>query len=75
MNVADFVKSRGYNVEPVLNTGAAAEGKPLQLMGYRLIGPRGNEKVVEIDNLFAAQLWCDGVDYASRKVAARKASR
>jgi hypothetical protein len=72
MNIAEYTKSRGYIAKPILNTQAAAEGKPLQVMGYELRGPRANKTIVVGDDLFAARLWCDGVDYANRKIAERK---
>jgi hypothetical protein len=69
----DYVASRGYRTEPVLtNTTADRFG----IVGYRLIGPRGNKKIVgkNADGLlplFDAQLWCDGVDCATSRLRGR----
>jgi hypothetical protein len=72
MNIPEYVKSRGYKAEPILNSQAAAEGQPLQVMGYLLRGPRGNKKVVTPDDMFGTELWCDGVDYATKRIEADK---
>lgn len=56
------------------DTGAAAA------VGYTLHGPRGARKVIErgADDLFdldSVRLWLDGISYANRKVADRRARR
>jgi hypothetical protein len=71
MNITEYVKSRGYSAKPILNSQAATEGKPLQVMGYELRGPRGNKKVVAADDMFGTELWCDGVDYATKRISAK----
>lgn len=73
-----YVASRGYRAEPILNLTVAAEGEPLQVVGYTLRAPRGNKTVVPMDAggllpLFDAQLWADGVDYSTRKIQERRA--
>jgi hypothetical protein len=67
-----YVEQRGYKATPVTNSIAAAEGADLMIVGYELRGPRGNKKFVgkNSDGLlpqFDAQLWADGVDYATAK--------
>lgn len=75
----DFVKARGYSAEPVTNCQAAVDqGAPLTIMGYELRGPRGNKGVIikDPDGLYSrehVELWCDSVDYATAKIANRRA--
>ena len=76
----DYVAERGYTTSPVVNgQGAVADGQDLRVVGYDLIGPRGNRGFVPKDgdliDLDAAALWCDGVDYATRKVQERRERR
>jgi hypothetical protein len=73
----DYVASRGYRSGPVTNSYAAANGEPLRVMGYALLGPRGNRTVVcrypdDTYSFDAVKLWCDGVDYATKRVLARR---
>lgn len=75
-----FVRSRGYEASPILNTIAASEGAPLAVIGYDLRGPRGSKLFLPMDwagllSLDAAALWADGVDYATARLAERKAGR
>jgi hypothetical protein len=72
-----YVASRGYRANPFLNTTAAAEGQPIKVVGYELIGPRRNRKVVPVmpDGLLPlldVVLWCDGIDYATSKIRGRR---
>lgn len=74
----NYVAGRGYRSGPMTNSWEAANGAPLRVMGYMLLGPRGNRTTVACypDGTYsfdAVKLWCDGVDYATRKVAERKA--
>jgi hypothetical protein len=71
MTIAAYVESRGYKAEPLLNSIAAAEGRPLEVVGYTLRGPRGNKKVVTPDDMFGTKLWCDSVDYATKRVRSK----
>ena len=71
-----YVESRGYRATPITNTIAAAEGAYLKVVGYELRGPRGNKTVVgkRPDGTlpkFDAELWCDGVDYATARIKDR----
>lgn len=68
MTIQEYVEARGYQATRLFNTIAAAEGEPVKLMGYQLNGPRGNKTFIETDNLEAARLWCDGVDYATGRL-------
>lgn len=72
-----FIRSRGYQAKPVLNTIAAGEGKLLVVCGYELIGPRRNRGFMPMQDgylsIFSARLWCDGVDYATAKIAEKRA--
>lgn len=66
-----------FRAEPILNSDAAAEGSPLKVMGYTLRGPRGNRKVVELDDdgmvdFASVKLWLDGIAYANAKIEARR---
>lgn len=70
--ITAYVESRGYHAKPILNTDAATQGLPLRVMGYELRGPRGNKTVITGEDMFVAKLWCDGVDYATRKMAGDK---
>jgi len=69
----EYVQRRGYKALALLNTTGVGEGKDMQINAYELRGPRGNRKVVIKDkdgllSLFDAQLWCDGVDYATQRI-------
>lgn len=75
-----FVEDRGFKVKPILNTIAAGEGKPLEVTGFNLFGPRGNKTCLGKDkaglvSLSMASLWCDCVDYATAKIKERKKAR
>ena len=72
-----YVEGRGYRAVPIANTIAVAlDGADLAIVGYELRGPRGNETVVgkRSDGTlpkFDAELWCDGVDYATSRLKGR----
>lgn len=73
-----LVTARGFRSEPLLNTGAVEPGVPLAVGGFKLLGPRGNQHILIKDaagrvDLDAARLWCDGVDYATAQVKAKRA--
>lgn len=73
----DYVTSRGYKALPLTNSQAVAEGAELKIMAYELVGPRHNRTIVmkNADGLLPlddAALWCDGVDYATKKVASKR---
>jgi hypothetical protein len=77
----EYVKNRGYTCEPLTNSGACAqEDAALKIMGYRLVGPRRNTTIVpkgpndQLD-LEQASLWCDGVDYSTKKIKERQQSK
>lgn len=75
-----YVQSRGYQASPLINSVAVAEGAELRIGGYELRGPRGNRTVIlkDADGLMpldSAALWCDSVDYATRKLAAKRGAR
>ena len=72
----------GFNVwaRPILQAADAAH--PGRLMGYRLTGPRGNQKVISVDHLTgqpdahelaSLKLWIDSVNYSTAKISARRA--
>lgn len=76
----EYVASRGYKAQPLLNTAEVGmDGVPLRVVGYTLLGPRGNQTVVpkDADGRLArchAKLWADGVDYATSRVARKRKS-
>lgn len=64
---------RGYIAQEIEGDGPTA-GK---VIGLQLVGPRRNSQFLEQEphggySMEKAELWCDGVDYASDKLAARK---
>jgi len=73
-----YVEARGYAITPITNaTAAAQDGVDLKIMAYELRGPRGNKTILcknrdGLLSLGAAQLWCDGVDYATASLRARR---
>lgn len=76
-----FVEGRGYRTERVFNSiQVVQDGAALRVVGLTLLGPRGNKGFVSVDrdglaDLDCAKLWCDGVDYATGKIAERRAKR
>jgi hypothetical protein len=79
--LAAYVEARGYRVSPLTNSVAVAqENAPIETKAYELLGPRRNRTVVMKgqDGCVSGRevaLWCDGVDYASKKVAERRAAK
>lgn len=74
--LAEYVASRGYAAVPIKTGGVGL----VRVAGFTLQGPRGNKTTVinRPDGLFSldeAKLWCDGVDYATGRVAEKKAVR
>ena len=73
-----FVEGRGYRAVPVTNAVAAADGAPLEVVGYDLRGARGNKTFIARTgggfSLSQAALWADGVDYATDKVEKARGS-
>lgn len=72
------VEARGYKALPLTNSDAVAEGAELQITAYELKGPRGHKTIVlkngdGLLSLDAANLWCDGVDFATAKITKSKA--
>lgn len=69
-----YVASQGYRANPVLN-GLNSEpvgSQPLKVVGYELVGPRRNRKLVLLSSdgllpLLDVVLWCDGVHGANVK--------
>jgi hypothetical protein len=66
-----YVASRDCRANPAL------DGQPLQVVGYELIGPCRNRKVVPVTPdgllpLLDVVLWCDEVDYATAKYRGRR---
>lgn len=76
----EYVAERGYKAEPLLNTTEVGmTGVPLRVVGYTLLGPRGNQTIVpkDADGRLArchARLWADGVDYATARLAKKRKS-
>lgn len=75
-----YVQSRGYKATPITNHIAAMQdGAELTIMGYELHGPRRGRAFIEKRNgllsVDRAALYCDGWDYATRKVTERKSRR
>jgi len=71
-SLRSYVRSRGYKVEEIFNSTAAAEGQPLRIMGYAIKGPRNSKGVItrlpsEFFDKNAVSLICDGFDYAAKK--------
>jgi hypothetical protein len=70
-----YVTSRGLRYEPITNSiQAAQQGAPLEVMGYKLIGPRGGHTTVckNAEGLLSqdeAVLYADSVAYATTKLA------
>ena len=55
---------------------------PGRLMGYRLTGPRNNQKIITVDHLTgqpsahemaSLALWVESINYTSNKIRARRA--
>ncbi len=57
-----YVRERGYKAKPLVVEG--------RLMGWTLSGPRQSTRFVT--DMQGAKLFCDGVDYATRQVQARR---
>lgn len=76
-----YVQSRGYRATPITNCIAAVQdGAELTIVAYELHGPRRGRAIVEKspDGLLSmdrAALYCDGWDYATRKMQERKRNR
>jgi len=65
-----YVIKRGYATEPVSDDAG-------MIVGFKLIGPRGNKKIIGINDdgllsLLHVKFWCDGVDYATASMTARR---
>ena len=72
-----YIGRRGYRAEPILNTTAVGNGAPVEIVGFEIKGPRGNKMTIakNLDGLlpmFHATLWCDAVDYSTRKITERR---
>ena len=72
----------GFTVvaRPICQTNSGPN--PGRLMGYRLTGPRGNQKVVLVDHatgqpdeheLTSLALWVEGINYTTNKIRSRRA--
>lgn len=73
-----LIEERGYSVSGVYVTADIENSGPV--VGANLSGPRGNKGflAIDADGLFSrdeATLWCDGVDYATRKVLKKQAEK
>lgn len=72
----------GFSVwaRPII--AAPDSATPGRLMGYRLTGPRGNQKVIAVDHLTgqpsahemaSLALWVEGINYTTNKIRAGRA--